>query len=67
MVRPAIARFSWVADAGTAAPLQYTLLPWAMLLGWLAFGDVPRPVMVLAAGAIVLAGVVLAMPHRGRA
>jgi drug/metabolite transporter (DMT)-like permease len=55
-----------LADAATVAPLQYTLLPWAMVLGWLAFGDVPRPVMLLAGGAIVLAGLMLALgsgPH----
>lgn len=54
-----------LADAAQVAPMQYTLLPWAMLLGWLAFGDAPSPVMLLAAGAIVLAGVVLSLP-RGR-
>lgn len=55
-----------LADAATVAPLQYTLLPWAMLLGWLAFGDVPRPVMVIAGGVIVAAGLALALaPRRG--
>lgn len=53
-----------LADAAAVAPLQYTLLPWAMLLGWLAFGDVPRPVMLGAAVVIVLAGLALAWPRR---
>ena len=56
-----------LADAATVAPLQYTLLPWAMVLGWLAFGDVPRPVMLLAGAVIVVAGLILALaPRRAR-
>jgi len=53
-----------LADAATVAPLQYTLLPWAMVLGWLAFGDVPQPVMLLAGAAIVGAGLLLALAGR---
>jgi len=56
-----------LADAAIVAPLQYTLLPWAMLLGWLAFGDVPRPAMLVAALVIVAAGLALAWPGRRRA
>lgn len=55
-----------LADAALVAPLQYTLLPWAMILGWLAFGDVPRPAMLIAAAVIVAAGLSLAWPSRGR-
>ena len=53
-----------LADAATAAPLQYALLPWAMLLGWLAFGDVPAAAMLVAAAIIVLVGLVPAWPAR---
>jgi drug/metabolite transporter (DMT)-like permease len=42
-----------LADAATVAPFQYTLLLWAILFGWLFFGDVPRP-MTLAGGAIII-------------
>ncbi len=42
-----------LADAATVAPFQYTLLLWAILFGWLFFGDVPR-LMTLAGGAIII-------------
>ncbi len=45
-----------LADAATVAPLQYTLLLWAVVLGWLIFGDVPQPSIVIGAGLIVVAG-----------
>ena len=31
------------------APLQYTLLLWAMVFGWLVFGDVPGPAILAGA------------------
>ncbi|APG88779.1 permease (plasmid) [Sinorhizobium americanum CCGM7] len=45
-----------LADAATVAPLQYTLLFWAIVFGWLIFGDTPRLPMVLGAGFIVASG-----------
>ncbi|ASY60188.1 DMT family transporter [Sinorhizobium sp. CCBAU 05631] len=45
-----------LADAATVAPLQYTLLFWAIVFGWLIFGDTPRLPMVLGAGLIVASG-----------
>ncbi len=45
-----------LADAATVAPLQYTLLLWAVVFGWLIFGDVPQSSIVIGAGLIVLAG-----------
>ncbi|WP_018237522.1 DMT family transporter [Ensifer sp. BR816] len=45
-----------LADAATVAPLQYTLLFWAIVFGWLFFGDTPRLSMVLGAGLIVASG-----------
>ncbi|KAA3510991.1 DMT family transporter [Agrobacterium rosae] len=45
-----------LADAATVAPLQYTLLLWAVVFGWLIFGDVPQSSIVVGAGLIVLAG-----------
>jgi drug/metabolite transporter (DMT)-like permease len=55
-----------LADAARMAPLQYTLLPWAMLLGWVFFGDVPRPLMIGAGLAIIVAGLVVAWPRSRR-
>ncbi len=53
-----------LADAALVAPLQYTILPWAILLGWLFFGDVPGPAMVAGGLIIVVAGLVLLLPER---
>ena len=45
-----------VADAATVAPLQYTMLFWAIVFGWLVFGDVPKTHMLIGAAIIVAAG-----------
>ncbi|MBR0558259.1 DMT family transporter [Ciceribacter sp. L1K23] len=45
-----------ISDAATVAPLQYTLLLWAIIFGWLFFGDVPRATMLLGASLIVGSG-----------
>ncbi len=45
-----------LADAATVAPLQYTLLLWAVIFGWLIFEDVPQLSIVIGAGLIVLSG-----------
>jgi len=45
-----------LGDAATVVPLQYTLLIWAVLFGWLFFGDAPRPAMLVGAGFIVASG-----------
>ncbi|MGH6761732.1 MAG: DMT family transporter [Phyllobacterium sp.] len=45
-----------LADAATVAPLQYTLLFWAVAFGWLFFGDIPRAAMMIGAGFIVASG-----------
>jgi len=46
-----------ISDAATVAPLQYTLLLWAVLFGWLFFGDMPRFGMLIGAALIVGSGV----------
>lgn len=48
-----------LADAAIVAPFQYTLLPWAIILGWLFFGDLPRPLMLLGAAIIILSGLII--------
>ncbi|MDS7595874.1 DMT family transporter [Agrobacterium tumefaciens] len=45
-----------LADAATVAPLQYTLLLWAVIFGWLFFGDVPEASIIAGAGLIVVSG-----------
>ncbi|MEB2845050.1 EamA family transporter [Rhizobiales bacterium RZME27] len=45
-----------LADAATVVPLQYTLLLWAMLFGWIFFDDIPKPATLVGAALIVAAG-----------
>jgi drug/metabolite transporter (DMT)-like permease len=45
-----------IAPAATVAPLQYTLLFWAIVFGWLVFGDTPTLPMMLGAALIVASG-----------
>jgi drug/metabolite transporter (DMT)-like permease len=59
-----ITRALKLADAALVAPLQYTLLPWAILLGWLFFGDIPGAAMLAGGGIIVVAGLILVLPER---
>lgn len=40
-------------DASLIAPFEYTTMVWALLIGWLAYGDLPGP-MVLIGGIIVV-------------
>lgn len=59
-----ITRALKLADAALVAPLQYTLLPWAILLGWLFFGDIPSAAMLVGGAIIVVAGLILVLPDR---
>jgi len=45
-----------ISDAATVAPLQYTLLLWAVLFGWMFFGDIPKTSMMVGAALIVGSG-----------
>lgn len=48
-----------LADASVVAPLQYSLLVWGVLFGFLVFGDVPAVGMLLGAALIVASGLVV--------
>lgn len=52
------------APASLTAPLQYTALVWAFLLGFLIWGDVPRPGVFLGAALIAAAGLLLLFSGR---
>lgn len=52
------------ADVSAVAPLRYTQLLWAMLFGYVVFGDLPDGAMVLGASVIVVSG--LYAFHRDR-
>jgi drug/metabolite transporter (DMT)-like permease len=54
-----------LAAAATVAPMQYSLLLWAALLGYLVFGDVPTARTI--AGAAIIAGAGLFILWRERA
>ncbi|MGG7516734.1 DMT family transporter [Allorhizobium undicola] len=53
-----------MADAAAVAPLQYTLLLWAVIFGWLFFGDVPRPSMIVGASLIIASGLFIFFRER---
>lgn len=55
-----------LADAATVAPLQYTLLPWGIVLGWLFFADLPSATMLIGAAIIVASGCVIAVRENRR-
>lgn len=46
-----------LAPASTVVPYQYTLIVWAVVLGWLIWGDVPAWSTVIGVAVIVAAGV----------
>jgi drug/metabolite transporter (DMT)-like permease len=54
-------RANVLARVTVLAPLSYTSLVFAALIGWLAFAQVPSPGVVLGATIIVIGGLVLAL------
>ena len=48
-----------LADASVVAPLQYSLLVWGVVFGFLVFGDVPAPAMLVGAVLIVVSGLIV--------
>jgi drug/metabolite transporter (DMT)-like permease len=53
-----------LADASLLAPLGYASLPFAALVGLIAFGEVPSLGVLLGAGLIAIGGTVLVMSRR---
>lgn len=53
-----------LADASTLAPLQYTLLFWAVIFGFVFFGDVPGVPVYVGAALIVAAGIFIVLRER---
>ncbi|WP_278924480.1 MULTISPECIES: DMT family transporter [Pseudophaeobacter] len=45
-----------VGDVAVVSPFRYTGLLWALILGWLVFGDWPAPLTLLGAALVVGAG-----------
>ena len=46
-----------IAPASVVVPYQYTTIFWAILLGYIFFGDVPTTQMLIGAGIIITAGI----------
>ncbi|HEX2215560.1 MAG TPA: DMT family transporter [Xanthobacteraceae bacterium] len=45
-----------LAPASVVVPYQYTLIVWAVVLGYLVFGDVPQPHVLIGSTIIIAAG-----------
>jgi drug/metabolite transporter (DMT)-like permease len=56
-----------IAPASVVAPYQYTLLVWAVLFGYLVFGDVPNLWTLVGAAIICAAGFALILFERDQA
>ena len=46
-----------IAPASVVVPYQYTTIVWAVILGFIFFGDIPSTGMMLGAGVIIAAGI----------
>jgi drug/metabolite transporter (DMT)-like permease len=55
-----------LAPASVVVPYQYTLIVWAVVLGYLVFGDVPEALMLVGAGIIVAAGLFIFLREQAR-
>ena len=53
-----------LADAATVAPLQYTQLFWAIVFGWLFFGDFPSAAKLIGAAMIIGSGLFIFFRER---
>lgn len=55
------------APAAIVVPYQYTLIVWAMVLGYLFFEDWPKPHVIIGSGVIVAAGMYIFIREQVRA
>ena len=53
-----------LAPASVVVPYQYTTIFWAILLGYIFFGDVPRAAMLVGAAIIIAAGIYIFVRER---
>src|SRR5262249_5411022 len=47
------------APASVLAPFEYTAMVWAFVLGYVMFGELPTPVVLLGAGIIAASGLIV--------
>jgi drug/metabolite transporter (DMT)-like permease len=45
-----------VGDVAIVAPFRYSALIWAILIGWLVFGEIPKGLTLLGAAIVVATG-----------
>lgn len=55
-----------LADAGVVAPYHYSQMIWGALFGYLLFGDVPGPAVLIGAALIIGAGLYLFAAENGK-
>jgi len=53
-----------LAPASVVVPYQYTTIFWAILLGYIFFGDIPRIAMLTGAAIIIAAGIYIFLRER---
>lgn len=56
-----------VGEIGLVAPFRYTGLIWALVLGWLVFGDWPTPLTLFGAAIVVATGLFTLLRERALA
>jgi drug/metabolite transporter (DMT)-like permease len=64
MAHLCVTRSLKLAEASVVVPYQYTLIIWALVFGWFAFGDWPTPSMLAGAGLVTAAGLALLVLER---
>ena len=55
------------APASVVVPYQYSTIFWAIILGYIFFGDVPGPAMLTGAGIIIAAGIYIFIREKSTA
>lgn len=53
-----------LAPARVVVPYQYTMIIWAVIFGYVVFGDVPSIAMLAGAAVIILAGLYIFLRER---
>ena len=56
-----------LAPASVVVPYQYTTIVWAIILGYIFFGDIPRAAMLAGAAIIIAAGIYIFIREQARA
>jgi drug/metabolite transporter (DMT)-like permease len=56
-----------LAAASVVVPYQYTMIVWAIIFGYVFFGDVPRVSMIVGAAIIIAAGIYIFIREQVRA